>query len=112
MHSEDFKCIEEITQETAQFLLKHVSSRWLSAGPVAQRLVEQWSNISEYFLCFLPKQKLLERQLSSSSRYKRICENLKEPSTACFLAFIFYTHKHFHCVFKVNHLRYTYYLVK
>lgn len=92
---EDFKCMEEITHETAHFLLKHVSSRWLSAGPVAQRLVEQWANISEYFLTFLPKQKLLEKQLAASSGYKRICKILKEPSTQCYLAFIAYAHKLF-----------------
>nr|XP_042906334.1 uncharacterized protein LOC122270948 [Parasteatoda tepidariorum] len=92
---EDFNHMEEITEGTAQFLLRHVNSRWLTAGPVAQRLVEQWANISEYFLCFLPKQKLLTKQLSSSSKYKRICDNLKEPSILCFLAFIAYTHKHF-----------------
>ena len=38
------------------FAIKHVESRWLTMKYVALRTVEQWANLQEYFLKFLPKQ--------------------------------------------------------
>jgi hypothetical protein len=91
---EDYQCIEEVTQETAKFFLKHVSSRWLTIGPVAQRLLDQWGNLCEYFLKFLPSQKSQEKHLNTD-RYKRIHAALKNPVMPSFLAFLIFTHKYF-----------------
>ena len=78
--------MEDITEETANFSLKHLNSLWLSAG-----LVEQWINLTEYFLEFLRKQMHLKKQLSVSSRYNHIWEKLQNPAKLCFLAMIAYT---------------------
>lgn len=91
---EDYQCIEEVTQETAKFFLKHVSSRWLTTGPVAQRLLDQWENMCEYFLKFLPSQKSQAKHLNTE-RYKRIRAALKNPIMPSFLAFLIFTHKYF-----------------
>lgn len=91
---EDYKCIEEVTQETAKFFLKYVSSRWLTTGPVAQRLLDQWENMCEYFLKFLPSQKSQGKHLNTE-RYKRIRAALKNPVMPSFLAFLTFTHKYF-----------------
>ena len=51
---EDVLKIREIFEENDQFFLRFVSSRWLTTGPVAERLVEHWASLREYFLTFLP----------------------------------------------------------
>ncbi|XP_065643869.1 uncharacterized protein LOC136075251 [Hydra vulgaris] len=43
---------------------------------VAVRILEQWVNLKEYFLTFLPKQKNFNA-LFKTDRYKRICEALR-----------------------------------
>ena len=40
VHRENFKSMEDITEENAQFTLKNVNSRWLSADPAVQRLFD------------------------------------------------------------------------
>lgn len=92
---EDFKSLEEITSVTVEFLTRHVSNRWLTAGPVAERILQQWPNLKEYFLKFLPQQKTVEKQLSNSERFKRIRLCLKNDTVKCYLSFIAFTHKSF-----------------
>jgi hypothetical protein len=92
---EDYKSMENLTALTTKFLLHHVSNRWLTVGPVARRLIEQWPNLCEYFLKFLPAQKGIETQLSNSERYKRICRCLRDNLSQCYLAFIVFSYNNF-----------------
>ena len=54
---EDYKEMENLTDVTAEYLLKYCSTRWLYIGKVVVRMIEQMENIKEYFLTFLPAQK-------------------------------------------------------
>ena len=65
---------------------KHVESRWLTMKYVAVRMVEQWANMKEYFLKFLPQQKGF-KQLQKSDRYERIETALKDNSSLAYISF-------------------------
>lgn len=87
---EDYLAMEVVTDLAARFALRHVTSRWLSLRKACLRLLEQWSNLQEYFLNFLPTQKNFKREIENTSRYQRISTTLKDPLSQvqiCFLAF-------------------------
>ena len=52
---EDYFSLENVTNVVAQYAKKHVEMWWLSMKYVALHLLEQWPNLREYFLNFLPK---------------------------------------------------------
>ena len=52
---EDYANLVDVTNLVAEFAKKHVETRWLSMKYVAVRILEQWVNLTEYFLTFLPK---------------------------------------------------------
>ena len=88
---QDYKLMEIFTEIESKYMLKHVSSRWLSIKRPLLRALEQWENQNEYFLKFLPKQSNFDKNIKNSARYKRIVEFLKHPTSKaslCFLAFI------------------------
>ena len=66
---------------------KHCSTRWLSLKFVAVWLLEQWENLTEYFLKFLPKQKIFKGTIKETSRYKRIIEVIQSDLAQHYLAF-------------------------
>ena len=53
---EDVLKLREIFEENDQFFIRFVSSRWLTTGPVAERVVQHWQSLTEYILTFLPSQ--------------------------------------------------------
>lgn len=75
---EDVLKIREIFEENDQFFLRFVSSRWLSTGPVAERLVEHWESLRQYFLTFLPSQTdKASKDAMETVRYQEIVQILK-----------------------------------
>lgn len=86
---EDFHNVQvsSLTESAANHVfLRHVNSRWLTLGPICDRIIEQYSALSEYFLKFLPKQSTFK----SNERYCRIVSILKDPKTLSYLHFISY----------------------
>ena len=63
--------------------------------PVILRLPEQWKNLKEYFIIFLPWQKNFKREIECTIRYKRIAENLKSTLTPAYLAFVAFVSQDF-----------------
>ena len=53
---ENFRALEEVTELPAHFTVKHSSTCWVTLKKVAVRLLEQWKNLTEYFLVYLSKQ--------------------------------------------------------
>ena len=53
---EDYTSLESFTGLVAEYAKKHAETRWVSMKYVAVRCLEQWPNLKEYFLKFLPKQ--------------------------------------------------------
>lgn len=66
---------------------KHISTRWLTMGPAADRILEQWTGLEEYFLKFIPSQ---DPKTSEKESYKDVIKYLKNPFLKCFLAFVSY----------------------
>ena len=53
---QDYKLMEMFTEIEAKYDLKHTIVRWLILKNPILRILEQWGNLDEYFLKYLPKQ--------------------------------------------------------
>lgn len=84
---EDYRDLEAVTDVTAHYVLRHSSVRWLTMKYVIVRIIEQWSNLQEYFLTFLPKQKEFKQSIKETKRYKQIVEVLKDELALPYLSF-------------------------
>ena len=84
---EDYRSLHTLTDNLDKFVIKHVLIRWLSMKHVAIRVVEQWDNLTEYFLEFLPKQKDAFRKIKETTRYQRISEALEDSITLAYVSF-------------------------
>ena len=65
--------MENLTDVTAEYLLKYCSTRWLYIGKVVG-IMEQMENIKEYFLTFLSAQKgfMNKNGVGNTEHYQRI----------------------------------------
>ena len=84
---EDYASLVSVTNVVAEYAKKHVETRWLTMKYVALRIVEQWDNLTEYFLKFLPKQKNFKSTIMKTERYQRISESVKDPLNLCYTSF-------------------------
>ena len=81
---EDFKFIQVEEVETHIFL-RHVPSRWLTLGPVVDRLIEQWEPLQKYFTDLANKD---PKNAPTSSAFKRSCTRLQNKQTLVELHFL------------------------
>ena len=89
---EDYKEVQELTDVTAEFLLKYCSTRWLHIGHVVVRMMEQIKNVKYYFLTKLP---ILpgfkgKKGVANTQRYQRITKMLKNELLLPCMSFIAY----------------------
>ncbi|KAG8175754.1 hypothetical protein JTE90_029239 [Oedothorax gibbosus] len=84
---EDLLGIGKLFECEEKFLIRHVSSRWLSLGPVISRILNILPALEEYFLNFTPAT-LLRKNLQKNGRNKRIVEALKHKEIVAYLEFI------------------------
>lgn len=68
-----------------KFLPYFTFTRWLDVDSILERVIEQWANLKEYFLDYLPKQK---KSYLSKHRYLPIKTILQTPSTLIRLNFL------------------------
>ena len=68
----DFLRMQDLTNITAHFLKQPSETRWIAIKYVAVRVLDQYPNIKEYFLKFLPKQNTFRSTVEKTDRYKRI----------------------------------------
>ena len=87
--------MEDLTDIEAKFALRHVSSCWLSMTKPVLRILDQWENLTEYFLKFLPKQSIFESKIKKTDCYKRIVDFLKQSTSKAGLCFISFIAKEF-----------------
>ena len=94
---EDFKAMSEITAVTVHYLLKHCESRWLSIEKVLVRVMEQFPNITAYFLESLLKTNAFKGKngVGNTKRYKRIVECLKDISLMSLMGFVVFVAQDF-----------------
>ena len=43
-----------LSNKVGKFIRRFIMTRWLDAGPIIERVIEQWLNLKEYFLQFIP----------------------------------------------------------
>ena len=65
--------------------LGHVPSRWLTLGPVVDRLIEQWEPLQKYFTELANKD---PKNAPISSAFKRSCTRLQNKQTIVELHFL------------------------
>lgn len=86
----DFELCELETYLEAQMMMRHVSSRWLSLKKVLTRILDQWPNLKEYFLVFLPKQNNFNQKIHDTERYKAIARALQTDESRLYMSFAIY----------------------
>ena len=84
---EDYASSEAITNVVTEYAKKHTETRWLSMKYVALRCLDQWINLKEYFLNFLPKQRNFKHEISKAQGYVSIKAALEEPLTEVYVSF-------------------------
>ena len=85
---EDYRRLHLLTDTSDKFVIRHVETRWLLMKQVAVRVVEQWDNLTEYFLKFLTKQKDdTFRKIKKTARYQRIAKALEDSVTLAYVSF-------------------------
>ncbi len=87
---EDFKLTELVTEIETQIVLRHVPSRWLLLRKVLQRIIDQWDNLKEYFLKFLPTTKGFKTYVETTQRYQSIRKMLTSNTTVLYMSFAVY----------------------
>lgn len=88
---EDYKLSEDITDIEARMSLRHTSTRWVTLKKASLRLLEQWPNLREYFIVFLPQQSNFKQHIGCTERYKRIRSILVDAIYMVYLSFIAFT---------------------
>ena len=76
---EDYASLATVTGVTAEYMKKHAETWWVNMKYVALRCLEQWENLKEYFLKFLPQEKKFKKEVEKTQRYVRIKIALSEP---------------------------------
>ena len=66
---EDFKLIQLEEEIQTHTFLRRVPSRWLTLGPVVDRLIEQWEPLQKYFTGLADKD---PKDAPTSSAFKRV----------------------------------------
>ena len=82
---EDFKFIQLEEEMETHTVLRHVPSRWLTLGPVVDRLIEQWEPLQKYFTDLANKD---PKNAPTSSAFKRSCTRLQNKQTLVELHFL------------------------
>ena len=85
---EDFHALQEQMLDDVlanHVFIRHVETRWLTLGPVCDRLIEQYEVLKKYFL-----KECSDQDANKSKRYSRIASNLRKQSTIVYLHFVSY----------------------
>ena len=72
---------KELEEENvSEFFMRHVSSRWLTMKPTAERILKHWDSLIEYFMVFVKNSKNPSHvEARKSDRYLKI-ESVLKPS--------------------------------
>lgn len=81
---EEFEDVQEKVKVPKHRFVKHVASRWLTLEAAAERVLEQWPAVLEYFTKHLPK----SSNLPSSLNFKNITSFLKRSTARLEVMFI------------------------
>ena len=85
---EDYTSLESVTGVVAEYTKKQTETCWVSMKYVAVQCLEQWSNLKEYFLKFLPKQKNFKQEIENTARYTRLNTFFGDSTMEAYVAFV------------------------
>ena len=64
--------MQKCTDVISHFIQKHSNTRWVTLRKICVKGLEQYQNLQEYFLKFLPKTSVFKSMVRDTERYKRI----------------------------------------
>ena len=76
------------TGAAAEFANKFGATLWLCMKMVGVRCIEQWKNLMQYFIKFLPTTSGFKRSIKETHCYKRIMEVLEGSTSEAYLFFM------------------------
>lgn len=83
---EDYlKVARKLSNDNGKFVRRFIIARWLDAGPIMERTIEQWKNICEYFINFIPSNRSI---LTNNHRYIKIRAMVESKLTLLHLNFL------------------------
>ena len=85
---EDYTSLESVNGVVAEYAKKHAETLWVSMKYVAVRCLEQWPNLKEDFLKFLPKQNNFKREIENTARYTRLKTCFADPTMEAYVIFV------------------------
>ena len=85
---EDYTSLESVTGVVVEYTKKFAETHWVSMKYVAVRCLKQWSNLKEYFLKFLPKQKNFKGEIENIARYTHLRTCFADPTMEAYVAFV------------------------
>jgi hypothetical protein len=85
---EDYlKISKNLSNDNGKFISHFTITRWLEIRSILERIIEQWTNLEEYFLQFIP----INKKISvTKHRYLPIKTSLQTKSTLLRLNFLIY----------------------
>lgn len=86
----DYELCSLITDIESAFMIRHVASRWLTLKKALIRARDQWPNLCEYFLVFLPKEKNFPKEIETTERYKFLKNILLDKRSQIYISFAIY----------------------
>lgn len=76
---------KSLASAVGKFISRFTITRWLETGPTLDRVIEQWANLRQYFLIFLPSK---GKSSMNTFRYTQIKTMLEMQSTLIRLNFL------------------------
>ena len=92
---EDYSEVAMVTGIAAEFAKKFGATRWLCMKKVGVRCLEQWKNLIQYFMKFLPTTSTFKYTIEGTNRYIRIKDILQKSTSEAYLAFMCFANQDF-----------------
>ncbi|CAF3918958.1 unnamed protein product [Rotaria sordida] len=88
---EDYlKVAKNLSNDIGKFIRRFIITRWLNAGPIIERVIEQWTNLNEYFIRFIPMNYKILLNNHHYIQIKRILETKSTLIRLNFLVFLYH----------------------
>ena len=84
----DYKQMQKFTDVISHFIQKHSSTMWVTLRKICVKVSEQYQNLREFFLKFLPKKSTFTSTVRDAERYKRIKEVFGNETSVPYIACI------------------------
>ena len=86
----DYQRTSELTDIVAEYTLKSSTTRWVTLRRVLVRLTDQYENLKQYFLVFLPTTSTFNSAVQARASYARTKKALDDTSTQQYLFLVFF----------------------